>query len=519
MSLEEIISNLEIFIKSSGRSIKHFKEEEYDERFNREDKDWLIEFYVSPKMAAKYHSRFNGRDISTLVFKNVKARKANLYDKKFDAKQISILVEYKCTPEKADEYNKRFTGEDISWLGLYKVTPKQADEYNKRFKGKDIAFMVRAKCSPQESEKFNKRFDGHEISKIVRKNISPEEANLYDKRFHGEYISWLADINLKAEKANKYNKRFDGHSVFFLGKVNILPKEANSYWNKFSYDHIITLNKIGIKSTEASEKSNQKLLEILQKITKTEEIYDNPNNFKFLGLGQNSIVLQNKEKKSSYKCSQNLTNEKEFIKIIDKNKIKNIVQIMKVISQEIIDILELEYISGDSLENILKEKNLSTQKVLQYGFDIMNGLIEMRRAGIIYHRDIRPANIMIDEENDKAVIIDLGIATTNRHAKPQDNRRYGGTNDLTSLAQVMYKMATGKHLFAKSKSMETTIQADELQDHREWIYQDKKRIQHYLKKVDKNIENKEVSYIIKHCLTAKNHEYKKTWNMMKEYRK
>ena len=77
---------------------------------------------------------------------------------------------------------------------------------------------------------------------------------------------------------------------------------------------------------------------------------------------------------------------------------------------------------------------------------------------------------MIDYENDKAVIIDLGIATTKKGAQPLDNRRYGGVNDLVSLGQIIYKMYTGEHLFAESESMETTIYAQELNDHRDWIY-------------------------------------------------
>ncbi len=84
---------------------------------------------------------------------------------------------------------------------------------------------------------------------------------------------------------------------------------------------------------------------------------------------------------------------------------------------------------------------------------------------------------MVDETKDRAVIIDLGIATTDPLAPPKNNRRYGGPNDLVSLGQIMYKMATGKHLFAKSKSMEKTVYAEQLKDHRDWVYEEPRRVE------------------------------------------
>ena len=168
--------------------------------------------------------------------------------------------------------------------------------------------------------------------------------------------------------------------------------------------------------------------------------------------------------------------------------------------------IELEYIKGKSLEESINNNSANKQKILKYSANILNGLQELRQAGIYQHRDIRPANIMIDEENDRAVIIDLGIATTNPLAPPKDNRRYGGPNDLISLGQVVYKMATGEHIFAESESMERTVYADQLKDHRDWIYEDDERLEPYLRKVEEIVEDEKIAGIIKLCLTAKGTE-------------
>jgi serine/threonine protein kinase len=183
---------------------------------------------------------------------------------------------------------------------------------------------------------------------------------------------------------------------------------------------------------------------------------------------------------------------------------------------------EIEFISGDSLENILKEKEkLSMEKVFKYSFGIMNGLVEMREAGIWYHRDIRPANVMIDDVGDRAVIIDFGLATEDRFAFSLNNRRYGSSsdklaNDLVSLGQVMYKMVTGNHLFADSKSMELSVYADDLRDSRDEIYADPDKLRFYLDKVDDDIEDEKIRILIKECLTSKNYDYKKIYRKFKE---
>ncbi|GAJ23856.1 unnamed protein product, partial [marine sediment metagenome] len=106
-----------------------------------------------------------------------------------------------------------------------------------------------------------------------------------------------------------------------------------------------------------------------------------------------------------------------------------------------------------------------------------------------------------------------------RNASPKHNRRYGGVNDIVSLGQIIYKMVTGEHIFTESKSMEGTIFADALKDCRDEIYNDKtgELLRKYLVEVDSKVEDETLRDLIKACLTAKNHHYKKIHRMFQEF--
>ncbi|MBW2997330.1 protein kinase, partial [Candidatus Woesearchaeota archaeon] len=159
--------------------------------------------------------------------------------------------------------------------------------------------------------------------------------------------------------------------------------------------------------------------------------------------------------------------------------------------------VEIEYIEGYSLKNILKKQNvLPEDKTLKYGAGILNGLLEIRAAGI-YHRDLHDRNILIEADTDRAVIIDLGAATEDPAEIHPLNRAYGGNNDLISLGQMMYKMATGKNLFNESPGF-TCYSAvkDGVKTVREEVYDDPQKKVEYLGKVRENVENRELAEII-----------------------
>ncbi|MGM5488185.1 MAG: protein kinase domain-containing protein [Nanobdellota archaeon] len=236
----------------------------------------------------------------------------------------------------------------------------------------------------------------------------------------------------------------------------------------------------------------------------------------YFSMGGQGIVLRSA--KGLWKLGPGSLEEMELLSLVDSEYVVRIeqgvwgdypVDDMFDISHEFNTALigfEMEYITGETLEESIEKGPVDT--ILKYSRDILQGMIDLRLAGIYHHRDLRPANIMYDSTKDCMVIIDLGIASTERRFDPKHNRGYGGSSDLQSLAQIMYKMYTGKHLFAYSPEMEQTLMRDEIKTERDWVFEKpEERLDFYFEVIDTEIDDKKGRDIIKECLIAKPYHY------------
>lgn len=70
--------------------------------------------------------------------------------------------------------------------------------------------------------------------------------------------------------------------------------------------------------------------------------------------------------------------------------------------------LIMEYVSGKSLDEMIRENSLSINRGLKIFNEILNGFSYAHREGVV-HRDIKPGNIIITG-NDTPKILDFGIA-------------------------------------------------------------------------------------------------------------
>ncbi len=122
----------------------------------------------------------------------------------------------------------------------------------------------------------------------------------------------------------------------------------------------------------------------------------------------------------------------------------------------------MEHCEGQSLRDLLKDKSLSIDKIVDYAIQLGGGLQEAHAAGVV-HRDIKPSNIVIDK-NGRPKLVDFGLATIRGAEKLTKTGSTLGTvgymspeqievgeidqrSDLFSLGVVLYEMIAGRTPF------------------------------------------------------------------------
>lgn len=138
----------------------------------------------------------------------------------------------------------------------------------------------------------------------------------------------------------------------------------------------------------------------------------------------------------------------------------NIVNVHDVGSENNINFIVMEYINGKTLKQVIKESGrLSSLKTLEISLQIVKAL-ECAHKNNIIHRDIKPDNILITEDNIVKVA-DFGIAKVVDSATISNSNMVIGSvhyfspeqakgisvdfrTDIYSLGIVMYEMVTGQ---------------------------------------------------------------------------
>ena len=138
----------------------------------------------------------------------------------------------------------------------------------------------------------------------------------------------------------------------------------------------------------------------------------------------------------------------------------NIVNLLDVGTEGEFRYLVLEYINGNTLKDIIKEKgSLNPNTAIQITIRILSALQHAHENGII-HRDIKPQNVLVNT-NGHIKVADFGIARiTNtktiskkdmaigsvHYSSPEQARGsiVQATSDIYSTGIVLYEMLTGR---------------------------------------------------------------------------
>jgi serine/threonine protein kinase/tetratricopeptide (TPR) repeat protein len=161
------------------------------------------------------------------------------------------------------------------------------------------------------------------------------------------------------------------------------------------------------------------------------------------------------------------------LKIARKIVHKNVGRMYELMEEKGIHFITMEYVPGENLKSSIRRFGpLPIGKTILLGEQLCEGLAEAHKLGTV-HRDLKPGNIMIDEEGN-ARIMDFGIARslhtksitgegvligTPEYMSPEqvEGKEVDQRSDIYSLGVILYEMVTGRVPFSGDTPLSVAV--------------------------------------------------------------
>jgi len=138
----------------------------------------------------------------------------------------------------------------------------------------------------------------------------------------------------------------------------------------------------------------------------------------------------------------------------------NIIRLFDYLDLGSVAAISMEYFAGNALSSIIHKGVVEPARAVKLAI-IISTALESAYQGEVVHRDMKPANILVDD-SDMVKIVDFGIAAASKHAESRltrtgtlvgtptyispeqiQGRAVDGRTDLYSLGIIMYEMMAG----------------------------------------------------------------------------
>src|SRR3954467_3136413 len=138
----------------------------------------------------------------------------------------------------------------------------------------------------------------------------------------------------------------------------------------------------------------------------------------------------------------------------------NIVSIYDTVTDDEGVLIVMEYVPGHTLRDEIARGPMEPGRVIEVLCDVASALDNAHEQGVV-HRDVKPANVLIDDRAGQVKLADLGIATAAEHSRITHSgavlgtasymgpeRLDGGAGeksvDICALAAVAFEMLSGR---------------------------------------------------------------------------